>query len=80
MDNMNVTASESLTYCTCGCGTIVFRGDVPQGELEDHYVFEFDGSLDYIEIFVKGHKPAYYAEQESTDRYRWLVESCTGRE
>lgn len=45
-------------YCSCGCGTLVSTdtGNVlPAADLVDNFVFEFDGELDYIELFVRAH-------------------------
>ena len=42
-------------YCACGCGTPVMFNGKPMMELEDSFIYEADGTLDYIELFVPGH-------------------------
>jgi hypothetical protein len=45
-------------YCSCGCGTLVSTdaGNVlPVADIVDHFVSDFDGDLDYIELFVRAH-------------------------
>lgn len=46
------------TVCSCGCGTVVMIGDQAQGDITDGFVFEADGTLDFIELFVAGHDTA----------------------
>ncbi len=48
-------AAESTTTCACGCGTVVMVGSTPVGALTDRFIYDFDGELDYIELFVAGH-------------------------
>jgi hypothetical protein len=47
-----------VTYCSCGCGIPVTTPDgtlLPAEQLADNFVFDYDGSLDYIEIYHRAH-------------------------
>jgi hypothetical protein len=48
--------SERCT-CSCGCGTVVVDHDHIVGSVTDRYVYDGDGTLDYIELYVEGHDP-----------------------
>ena len=62
MTNFNV--SPTLTFCGCGgpdaggCSATVADAaglTVPSHDLADNYVFDIEGDLDYIELFVREH-------------------------
>lgn len=42
--------ADSKTFCGL-CGKVVMVGNKSVGDIVDHFVYEFDGSLDYIELF-----------------------------
>jgi hypothetical protein len=46
------------TFCSCGCGTVIFERDTQVvADLVDLPRYKC-GELHYIELFVKGHEPA----------------------
>lgn len=54
----DTTTVAPRTTCSCGCGTVVMIGSQAQGDITDGFVFESDGTLDFIELFVAGHDRA----------------------
>jgi hypothetical protein len=58
MKTQTNTTVEPKTVCSCGCGTVVMIGSKAQGDVTDGFVFEADGTLDFIELFVAGHDTA----------------------
>jgi hypothetical protein len=48
----------TTVYCGCDCGLPITGADgllLPADQLADNYVFEADGSLDYVELFHRAH-------------------------
>lgn len=60
-----VAATKNSTNVTCLCS--VCRLNIKEGDkMADHYVYEFDGSLDYIELAHENCAIADNAARRST--------------
>jgi hypothetical protein len=55
-------------------------GDKAQMPLEDQFVFDIEGDLDYIELFVAGHKPTRQGGSPLACGHEDAVTNCDGRE
>jgi hypothetical protein len=57
---MNQRAA-TITFCGCstGCSATVIDADgkltLPSAQLADNFVFDWDGGVDYVELFVRAH-------------------------
>jgi hypothetical protein len=70
----------TTVYCGCGCDTPVTGADgllLPPALLADNYVFEADGTLDYIELFHRAHVVG--RELRALDGDRYVVEAAEVR-